>query len=218
MSNFPTCSTITDAVLKGIVKTKENFLYWTNGRLFLSYGPNKIITIHIAQEISKLDNAPEIYIDATVADILKCSLNDRNAYTSYMEKQDIKQGVFSITLDERFEHKNDKDLISRAIISVKNGVRSANLEYQTEIDRICKMLDRDICKTNNLNFGIFAAYCDLSENARKKLSKRLPEIKSKFDTVLKKFPSLQGTMKHTPIQKINEAGEWCAFCYVIQPK
>jgi hypothetical protein len=218
MSNFPSQKEIIQAVLEGIKNAKENFLFWTNNRLFLSYGPEKIITLHVANQIAKISNAPEIFIDATVADILRCSLPTRGEYPRYMQDNKLSQGVFSITLDERFEHQNDNDSISRVIISVYNAVRNAKLDYSHEIERICKMLDRDACAKSSLDYGIFAFYSDLSTTARKKLEKRLPEIIRSFDVVVKKFPSLQGRFEGGEIHKIADSGEWCAGCYVIEPK
>lgn len=218
MSKFPTQKNVVNAVLKGIKTAKENFLFWTNDRLFLSYGPNKIITLHVATEIAKIDNAPEIFIDATVADILRCSLPDRKSFTSYMSDNSLSQGTFSITLDERFEHKHDDDSVSRAIISIKNAVRNAKLDYSNEIERICKMIDRDACKENSLDYGLFAFYSDLSNDARKKLEKRIPELIRSFDVVMKKFPTLKSSFVSTEIEKISDKGEWCAGCYIIEPK
>jgi hypothetical protein len=218
MRDFVPQNLILDAILEGIQKAKENFLFWTNDRLFLSHGPDNIISLHVATQIGKLENAPEIFIEASVADILRCSLPDRNLYTSFMAKSNLSQGVFSITLDERFKHESDNDSISRVIISVKNGVRNAKLEYSHEIERICKMLNRDTCKDSTLEYGVFAFYSDLSIDARKKLDKRLPAILKSFDAVIKKYPTLQSRFVGSEIQKVNEMGEWMAGCYVIEPK
>jgi len=214
MTKFPSQEQVVGAVLQGTIKAAQNFLTWTNDRLFLSHGPHKIISIHIAQEIAALTNAPEIFIDATVSDILRCSLPDRGAYTTYMEKKKIKQDIFSITLDERFEHKNNEDSISKVIMSVRNGVRNPKLEYSHDIEVICKMLD---CETF-LEYGIFSFYSDLSQNARKKLEKRIPELVKSFDVVVKKFPSLKGKFVSSEIQKIDESGEWLAGCYIVEQK
>lgn len=217
-NNFPTQKNVVTAILEGIKTAKENFLFWTNDRLFLSYGPHKIITLHVATQIGKLSNAPEIFIDATVADILRCSLPDRTLYTQFMSKSNLTQGTFSITLDERFKHQNDNDSISRVIVSVKNGVRNAKLEYSNEIERICKMLNRATCENSTLDYGVFAFYSDLSNNARKTLDKRVPELVRSFDVVVKKFPTLQSYFVATDIQKVTDMGEWLAGCYVIEPK
>ena len=214
MSRFPLQQQVLDAVLQGTIKAARNFLTWTNDRLFLSYGPHKIISIHIAQEMEALKNAPEIFIDASISDILRCSLPNRGGYTSYMRERKITQGVFSITLDERFEHKNDEDSISKVIMSVRNGVRNPKLEYSHEIEKICKMLD---CETT-LDYGLFSFYSDLSQNARKKLEKRIPELVKSFDVVVKKFPSLKSSFASSEIHKIQESGEWLAGCYIIEPK
>jgi len=214
MTKFPEQKKVVEATLQGTIKAAKNFLNWTNDRLFLSHGPYKIISIHIAQEIAAIKNAPEIFLDATISDILRCSLPDRGAYTSYMEKKKITQGIFSITLDERFEHQNDEDSISKVIMSVRNGVRNPKLEYSNDIEVICKMLD---CETS-LEYGIFSFYSDLSTNARKKLDKRIPELVKSFDVVVKKFPSLKSNFVSSEIQKIDDSGEWLAGCYVIEPK
>jgi len=118
MSRFPVQTMVTDAILHGIVKAAENFLSWTNNRLFLSHGPHHIISIYVAQEIAALEDAPEIFIDATISDILRCSLPDREAYTGFMHKNRLARGTFSITLDERFDHQNDEDSISKVIMSI----------------------------------------------------------------------------------------------------
>ena len=214
MNKFPSQKEVVNATLQGIIKAAQNFLSWTNDRLFLSYGPYKIISIHIAQEISTIKNAPEIFLDATVSDILRCSLPNRDAYTSYMEKKKITQGIFSLTLDERFEHQNDEDSISKVIMSVRNGVRNPKLEYSNDIETICKMLD---CKTT-LEYGLFSFYSDLSQNARKKLEKRIPELIKSFDVVVKKFPALKSNFVKSETQKIEDSGEWLAGCYIIEPK
>ncbi len=217
MIKFPAQEVVIKALLNGMMKAVNNFLVWTNNRLFLSHGPHKIISIHVAQEIATIDNAPEIFIDATIADILRCSLNDREAYKEYMHEKQLSQGSFDITLDDRFEHKNNNDSISRVIVTVKNGVRNAKQEHLNEIEKICKMLDRKNSDDSTLDYGVFAFYSDLSNNARKKLHKRLPEIEKKFDEVVKNFSSLKSKFIHNEIQSIADSGEWVVGCYVIEP-
>jgi hypothetical protein len=218
MTNFPAQKNVIDALLRGIQNAEKNFLFWTNNRLSLSSGPQKIISIHVAQELSFIKNPPEVFIDATVADILRCSLPDRKAFKTYMEKNALSQGTFGITLDERFVHHNNNDSISRVIVSLHNGVRNAKLEYTHEIERICKMLHPAHKENSTLDYGVFAFYADISENARKKLSKRLPEIIESFDAVVLAYPSLQARLVSSPIHKVEEVGEWMAGCYVIEPK
>lgn len=218
MTNFPSQSLIINALLEGIKKAEQNFLFWTNNRLSLSSGPHKIISIHVAQELSLMPNAPEVFIDATVADILRCSLPDRKAFKSFMEKNALSQGTFGITLDERFIHHNNNDSISRVIIALHNGVRNVKPEYTHEIERLCKMLHRQKRDDSTLDYGVFAFYADLSDSARKKLEKRIPEITASFDTVVSHFPSLQGRLIATPIAIVEDVGEWMAGCYVIEPK
>jgi len=217
MIRFPKQQKIVEAILKGIVEAKENFLFWTNDRLTLSYGPHKIITIHAAQEIAKIENAPEIFIDATVADILRCSLPDRNSFENYMHKSLLSQGTFSITLDERFEHQNDNDSITKVIISIKSGVINTKLEYTNEIERICAILDRDLCKTSTLDYGIFAFYADISNIARKKLNTRIMKIISNFDNIVENHKNLKSTFKGGEIIKTKDGGECCVGCYIIEP-
>ena len=165
-----------------------------------------------------MPSAPEVFIDATVADILRCSLPDRKAFKSFMEKNALSQGTFGITLDERFIHHNNNDSISRVIIALHNGVRNVKPEYTHEIERLCKMLHRQKRDDSTLDYGVFAFYADLSDSARKKLEKRIPEITASFDTVVSHFPSLQGRLIATPIAIVEDVGEWMAGCYVIEPK
>ncbi len=106
MNKFPTQRSIIDAIIKGINQAKDNFLYWTNDRLYLSYAPAKMLSIHVAQEISKIKNAPEIFIDASISDILRCSLKDRNAFLDYMDKNSMinrfNVGIVSISKPNKF--------------------------------------------------------------------------------------------------------------------
>lgn len=217
MSNFPSQTHVIEALLEGIQKAEKNFLFWTNNRLSLSSGPHKIISIHVAQELSLIPHAPEVFIDATVADILRCSLPDRKAFKSYMEANALSQGIFSITLDERYEHSSNNDSTSRVIISLHNGVRNVKSEYTHEIERLCKMLQKEKKEDSTLDYGVFAFYADISTLARKKLEKRIGEILASFNAVVNHFPHLQARFVATPIKSVPEVGEWIAGCYIIEP-
>ncbi|AXH12358.1 hypothetical protein [Halarcobacter bivalviorum] len=219
MSNFPKQNEVVDAILNGIVQAKNNFLFWTNNRLSLSYGPHKIVTIHIAQEIAKIkEKAPEIFINATVTDILRCTLPDRTEYPNFMAKRGLTEGTFSITLDERIPHSNNNDSISRVIISVKNNVINTKKEYLDEIDRICKMVQRDEeYKESSLDYGVFTFYSDITKDARKKLDKRIPEIIKNFDKVVAQYDNLKATFKGGEINKTDNDEEWSMSCYIIEP-
>ena len=216
MNNFPTQEQVVHAVLSGITQAEKNFLFWTNNRLTLSSGPQKILCIHVAQTLSLIENAPEVFIDATVSDILRCSLPNRKAFKTFMEKNALSQGTFSITLDERFLHQNHNDSVSRVIMTLKNGVCNAKAEYSFEIERLCKMLQRKNKDESTLDYGIFAFYTDISTTARKKLAKRVPEIIASFDEVVSHFPSLKANFHATPIKQVEDVGEWMAGCYVIE--
>lgn len=215
MNKFPEQKFIVDAILNGITNAAENFLVWTNGRLFLSHGPDKIISIHVAQEIAKIENAPEIFIDATISDILKCSLKNREVYASYMKKQNLHQGFFNITLDERFSHESNEDSISKVIVTIKNSVRNVRLDYLNEVEKICKMLNSD---SSSLDYGVFGFYSDLSTNARKKLVKRIPELVNSFSSVVAKYPLLKARFIDSGVKTIEDSGEWLVGCFIIEHK
>jgi hypothetical protein len=218
MTNFPTQENIINSILAGVKKAKDNFLYWTNDRLSLSYGPDKIVTIHVAQEIAAIVNSPEIFIDATLSDILRCSLPDRNQFLDFMNKRELKEGTFTITLDERIEHKSNNDSVSRVIISVQGNVVNAKADYLKEIDRICKMINRDGEFTNStLDYGVFVFYTDLSSDARKKLDKRIPEIIKKFDKVVANYDNLKTTFRGGEIVDCPNDTQWSKGCYIIEP-
>lgn len=216
MSRFPDQTSIVNAVLKGIEEAKKNFLFWTNGRFYLSHGPEKIISIHIAQAIAKIKNSPEIYIDATVSDILRCSLSDRNAFVKYMKRKGLHEGSFSITLDKRLKHKNDNDSVSKAIISIKKVIRNPKHEYTLEIERICKMLDSTPEDNSSLDYGIFAFYSDLPATARKKLNERITLIIESFDENVKKFPNLKSEFKSEGVMTEENIGEWLIGMYIVE--
>lgn len=119
MSVFPIKDDVINAVIAGIENAKRNYTFWTSDELYLSYAPPKFLTIHVAQEIGKLTNAPEIFIDATVSDILRCSLPNRTDYKDFMRKNYIMDRLLCLTLDERFIHKSDNDSVSKVIMSLK---------------------------------------------------------------------------------------------------
>lgn len=217
MHKFPTQNEIVDSVIQGIRTAKANFTFWTADELYLSYAPPKFLTIHVSQEIAKLENAPEIFIDATIADILRCSLPKRDAFRDFMKKHYITQDVICLTLDERFEHKSDNDSVSRVIMSIKNGVRNVQEEYKHDIEVMCKMLNRESKEESTLDYGLFAFYLDISSTARKKSEKRLEEIIESFDKIVASHKNLKSSFKGGDINKIENIGEWCVGCYIIEP-
>lgn len=217
MHKFPSQNKIVDSVIKGITIAKENYTNWTSDELFLSYGPPKFLTIHVSQEIAKLENAPEIFIDATIADILRCSLPKRDAVKWFMKEHNIVQDVVCLTLDERFEHKGDNDSISKVIMSIRNGVRNAQIEYKNDIHKMCKLLQRDKADESSLDYAIFAFFLDISNTARKKSEKRLEEIIEAFDEIVYSYKNLKSSFKGGDIKKIENIGEWCVGCYIIEP-
>ncbi|MGB5793853.1 hypothetical protein [Poseidonibacter sp.] len=217
MYKFPKQEDIVDAVLNGILTAKKNFSTWTADELYLSYAPPKFLTIHVSQEIAKLQNPPEIFIDATIADILRCSLPKRDGFREFMKKHYLMQDVICLTLDERFEHKSDNDSISRVILSIKNGVRNVQEEYKNDVDVICKMINREKKEDSTLDYGIFAFYLDISNTARKKSEKRLEELLEAFDKIVSSYPHLKSSFKGGDIKKIENIGEWCIGCYIIEP-
>ena len=158
MNISPIKDDVIDAVIEGIKNAKANYTFWTSDELYLSYAPAKFLTIHVAQEIGKLKNAPEIFIDATISDILRCSLPNRTDFKDFMKKNYIMDRYLCLTLDERFAHKSDNDSISKAIMCLKNGVRNVQEEYKNDIEVMCKMLQRNKKEDSTLEYGSFAFY------------------------------------------------------------
>ncbi|AXX87203.1 hypothetical protein [Malaciobacter marinus] len=218
MNNFPSQEKVIKCVIDGITTAKNNFTFWTADELYLSYAPPRFLTIHVSQEIAKLNNAPEIFIDATIADILRCSLPSRDTFREFMKQRYLTQDVLCLTLDERFEHKSDNDSISRVIMSLKNGVRNVKEEYKYEIEKICKMLYRNKLEDSTLDYGIFAFYLDISSSARKKSEQRIKEITESFDKIVNSFENLQSKLEGGKINIIPNIGEWAVCCYIIEPK
>ena len=217
MHNFPKQEEIIESVIKGIRAAKANYSHWTADELYLSYAPPKFLTIHVSQEIAKLTNSPEIFIDATIADILRCSLPNRAGFRDFMKEKYLAQDVMCLTLDERFEHKTDNDSISRVIMSIKNGVRNVQEEYKNEVEKMCKMLERDKKDDSSLDYGVFAFYLDISNSARKKSQKRVDEIIESFDKIVSNHKNLKSNFKGGEINIIENIGEWCVGCYIIEP-
>ncbi|XPV68745.1 MAG: hypothetical protein ACNI25_15780 [Halarcobacter sp.] len=217
MNNFPKKDDVINAVLKGLSAAKKNYTFWTCDELYLSYAPSKFLSIHVAQEIGKLKDAPEIFIDATVSDILRCSLPNRTAFREFMKSKYIMDRTLCLTLDERFEHKSDNDSISKVIMCLKNGVRNVQQEYLDDIEVMCKMLERDNHEDTTLDYGVFGFYLDISSSARKKAQVRVDSIIESFDNIVKKYKNLKSSFKGESIVKIEKVGEWCIGCYVIEP-
>lgn len=219
MTKFPAQKEVIDRCLQGILNAKESFSFWTNERLSLLYASDTILTMCVAQEISKIENAPEIFIDATIRDILRCSLESRDFYGDFMKKRDIKDGVFTITLDERFKHKNDNDSVSKVLISVRNSMVNSKPKHLSTIDTMCKMLYlNDEFNKSSLEYGVFTFYMEISSMARKKLDTRLKEIISNFDKIVSKYTNLSSLYNGLDIVKEKSGDEWCVGAYVIQRK
>lgn len=216
MTIFPTKDEVITAVLNGISNAKKNYTFWTADELYLSYAPPKFLSIHVAQEIGKLQNAPEIFIDATIADILRCSLPNRTDFKDFMKSKYIMDRYLCLTLDERFTHKSDNDSVSKVIMCLKNGVRNVQEEYRNDVDVMCKMLERENKNDSTLDYGIFGFYLDISSSARKDAKERLDNIIEAFDKIVSSYKNLKSSFKGGEIKKIDKVGEWCIGCYVIE--
>lgn len=217
MDSFPLKNDIIASVILGIKTAKDNFSNWTCDELYLSYAPSKFLSIHVSQEIAKLNNAPEIFIDATVADILRCSLPKRDAFREFMQKNYLSPETISLTLDERFEHQTDNDSVSRVIMSIQNGVRNVKDEYRNEIHKMCKMLNRNKKEDSSLDYGLFAFYLDISSSARKKAATRLDEITEAFAAIVSEYNNLKSDFKGGEIKSMINIGEWSVGCFIIEP-
>jgi uncharacterized protein YsxB (DUF464 family) len=216
MNIFPTQDEVINAVINGIENAKKNYTFWTSDELYLSYAPEKFLTIHVAQEIGKLQNTPEIFIDASVADILRCSLPNRTDFKDFMKKKYIIDRLLCLTLDQRFKHKSDNDSVSKVIMSLKNGVRNVQEDYKNDVDLMCKMLERDFKNDSTLEYGIFGFYLDISSSARKNAKDRLENIIESFDNIVGSYKNLKSSFKGGKINKIEKVGEWCIGCYIIE--
>jgi hypothetical protein len=216
MNIFPTQDEVINAVITGIETDKKNYTFWTADELYLSYAPPKFLSIHVAQEIAKLQNAPELFIDATIADILRCSLPNRTDFKDFMKKKYIMDRYLCLTLDERFKHKSDNDSVSKVIMCLKNGVRNVQEEYRNDVDVMCKMLERENKNDSTLDYAIFAFYLDISSSARKDAKERLKNIIEAFDNIVYSYKNLKSSFKGGKINKIEKVGEWCIGCYIIE--
>lgn len=216
MNIFPTQDEVLNAVISGIENAKKNYTFWTSDELYLSYAPAKFLTIHVAQEIGKLQNTPEIFIDASVADILRCSLPNRTDFKDFMKKKYIIDRFLCLTLDDRFKHKSDNDSVSKVIMCLKNGVRNVQEDYKNDVDVMCKMLERDEKCDSTLEYGVFGFYLDISSSARKNAKDRLENIIESFDNIVASHKNLKSSFKGGKINKIDKVGEWCIGCYIIE--
>jgi hypothetical protein len=79
------------------------------------------------------------------------------------------------------------------------------------------MLDRDKKEDSTLDYGLFAFYLDISNSARKKSEKRLNEIIKSFDKIVNDYTNLKSYFKGGEIHVVQNIGEWCVGCYVIEP-
>ncbi len=217
MNKFSSQNDIVNAIVKGVNCSVDNYAFWTSKKLYLSDATDNFLTIHIAQEIAKLQNPPEIFLDAKITDILKCSLSRKEQYKFFMEKHMLSQDTISITLDERFENNSDTDLVSRVVIDVKNNVVNNKKEYSQRIEQFCKLLQRDKKEDSTLDFAVFAFFLQISCEARIDVKKRIENIISSFDTVVNNYKNLKSNFKGGEINTIENIGEWSVGCYIIEP-
>ena len=102
-------------------------------------------------------------------------------------------------------------------MSIRNGVRNAQAEYKDDIELMCKLLQREEKSESTLDYAIFAFYLDISNTARKKGEKRIEEIIEAFDKIVSSYKNLKSSFKGGDIKKIENIGEWCVGCYIIEP-
>lgn len=217
MNSFPKQEIIIDAIKEGIFNARKNYNFWTSEKIQLLDADDDFLTIHIAQEIAKLENPPEIFMHANISDILKCSLKTREEYRYFMKEHLLAQDTISLTLDKRFTHETNNDSVSVGVISVRNGVLNKKDEYAKNIDQLCKILQREQKADSTLDFAIFAFYLEISQNARIDANKRLSNILSSFDNVLTNYNNLKSNFKGGDINIIENTGQWCVGCYIIEP-
>lgn len=217
MCKFPNQSDIIKAVCNGINEAKNNYTFWTSNKTDLLDTDDDFLIVHICQSIAKLQCPPEIFTHANISDILKCSLNTREEYKYFMKEHILSQDTISITLDERFTHEADNDSISKVVISVKNGVINSKKEHTDKIEQLCKILQRDKKEDSTLDYAIFAFYLEISNNARIGASKRIENIVSTFDDIVKNYRNLKSTFKGGDINTSENTGQWCVGCYIIEP-
>ena len=217
MFNFPSKADIIKAIEDGIINAKNNYSFWTSNKIQLLDADDDFLTIHVAQEISKLKNPPEIFMHANISDILKCSLNTREEYKYFMKEHLLAQDTISLTLDKRFLHETNNDSVSVGVINIRNGVLNKKYEYTNDTEQLCKILQRDKKDDSTLDFAIFAFYLEISNNARIDANKRLINIKESFDKVVANYSNLKSNFKGGDINTIENAGQWCVGCYIIEP-
>jgi hypothetical protein len=217
MKYFPSMNNIVQAIENGIINAKNNYTFWTANKIQLLDADDNFLTIHVAQEISKLQNSPEIFMYANISDILKCSLNTREEYKYFMKKHLLAQDTLSLTLDKRFIHETNNDSVSVGVINIKNNVLNTKEEYTNDIEQLCKILQRKNKNNSTLNFAIFAFYLEISSNARIDANQRVENINKSFDKVVMKYSNLKSNFKGGDVNTIKNQGEWCVGCYVIEP-
>lgn len=217
MNDFCSKKEIVEAVLKGIHCARTQYAFWTANKIQLLDACEDYLCIYTAQEIAKIQNPPEIFMHATVSDILKCSLHQRDQYKQFMQKYSLAQDTISITLDERFTHENDQDSISRVVIRVKNGVVNNKKEHTQDIEQLCKILQRENKEDSTLDFALFAFYLEISSSARIDAQQRIKNIVSSFDEVVQNYTNLKSNFEGGDIHTIENTGQWSIGCYSIEP-
>jgi len=217
MYDFPNKNNIISSIIDGINEARDNYIFWTSNKLYLLDVDDDFLIIHISQCLAKLKNPPEIFMHANISDILKCSLSTKDEYKYFMKKHWLSQDTISITLDERFSNTTDINSISKVIISVKNGVVNSKKEHINKIEQLCKLLQRDKKDDSTLNYAVFAFYLEISINARIKAKQRIENIVSTFNDIVKKYSNLKSTFKGGDINTIENTGQWCVGCYIIEP-
>ncbi|NQY53198.1 MAG: hypothetical protein HRT42_06445 [Campylobacteraceae bacterium] len=213
MSAFPKQEKIVSSILYGIELAKNNYTQWTLQELFLSDISDNFLTIHICQEIAKLKNQTEIFIDLSISDILKSSLNKKDLYNEFMKKNKIKNSTFSITLDDKTKNKNS---VSRVIISVNAILNNSMSSHLNELNTMCKMIQKSKINDSSLKYGIFAFYFDVSLKARIKCKNKIENILQNFDDLISSKNNLKSFSKVKDIVEIKNVGEYCFGIYLVQ--
>ncbi|MGH2307191.1 hypothetical protein ACRCD8_05415 [Aliarcobacter sp. ERUVET-8] len=153
-----------DAILLGIVNSQKSYFEWSNE--WLSFSPEYLITVKIAEEISKINKNKFVTLEDNVEYILNLSKAKGRGKISNSTRAN---GRYDIVVWWANGH-------PRAVVEVKNSVRNFK-KIEEDVKRVCNTLNRKTTDST-LKQGFIAFYIDNTyvNNAREKLNNQIENI------------------------------------------
>jgi len=194
--------TIIESTLDGIDESVKLYQEWSGGE-WLWNAPEYLMTVKIAENISKIDGAKYITLEDNVKYVLDLSHMKGKGQASEKARTNGRSDIV-------FWYGNEKP---RAIIEVKNAVFRLN-NIVEDIERI-----KDVLEKFTLQFGLIAFYMDRHYQKGKANQKIEENIYKIFEEIKEKYPKMTSELYFRKSQIIDDDTDaWSSVVILFKDK